>query len=80
MPPLKRILLGRPKKKRRLQASEMKKDDTQVTRGGIRKKCSTCMQLGHNRTTCPQAPPSPLSQPKSRRDDELKINWFGKRD
>jgi len=38
----------------------MKKDDTQVRRGGIRKKCAICKQLGHNRTTCPQAPPSPL--------------------
>jgi len=28
LPPLKRILPGRPKKKRKLQASEMKKDDT----------------------------------------------------
>ena len=60
LPPLKRILLGRPKKKRRLQASELKKDDTQVIKGEIRKKCAICKQLGHNRTTCPQAPPSPL--------------------
>jgi len=67
LPPLKRILPGRPKKKRRLQASEMKKDDTQVRRGGIRKKCSTCKQLGHNRTTCPQAPPSP--QPTTTSDE-----------
>ena len=65
LPPLKRILSGRPKKKRRLQASEMKKDDTQVKRWGIRKKCAICKQLGHNRTTCPQAPPSPQSSATS---------------
>jgi len=60
LPPLKRILPRRPKKKRRLQVSELKKDDTQVRRGGIRKKCVICKQLEHNRTTCPQAPPSLL--------------------
>ena len=70
LPPLKRILPGRPKKKRRLQASEMKKDDTQVRRGGIRKKCSTCKQLGHNKTTCPQAPPSPPTPPPTTTSDE----------
>jgi len=73
LPPLKRILPGRPKKKRRLQASEMKKDDTQVRRGGIRKKCSTCKQLGHNRTTCPQAPPSPPTPPPTATSDEQSV-------
>ena len=47
----------------------MKKDDTQVRRGGIRKKCSTCKQLGHNRTTCRQAPPSP--QPTATSDEQF---------
>jgi len=32
MPLLKHILLGRPKTKRRLQASKLKKDETQVRR------------------------------------------------
>jgi len=60
LPPLKHILLGRPKKKRRLQASELKKDDTKVRRVGVRKKCAICKQHEHNRTTCTQVPPSPL--------------------
>jgi len=73
LPPLKCILPGRPKKKRRLQASEMKKDDTQVRRWGIRKKCSTCKQLGHNRITCPQAPPSPPTPPPTTTSDEQSV-------
>jgi len=40
MPPKKRILPGRPKKKRRLESWELKKDDTQMSNGGFRKRCS----------------------------------------
>ena len=56
LPPLKRILPGIHKKKRRLQASKLKKDETQVRRGGVRKKCAICKQLGHNRSTSPHVP------------------------
>jgi len=56
--PLKHSLPGRPKKKRRLLAYELNKDETQVGRGGEKKRCSICKQVGHNRSTCPHAPPS----------------------
>jgi len=62
LPPTKRILPGRPKKKRRLESWELRKDDTQVRQGGTRKRCAICRQLGHKRNNCPQAPP-PQQQP-----------------
>jgi len=37
-PPHKRILPGRPKKKRRLEEWELRKDNTQIIKGGHRKK------------------------------------------
>jgi len=37
-PPHKRILPGRPKKKRRLEEWELRKDNTQISKGGHRKK------------------------------------------
>ncbi|XP_027936998.1 uncharacterized protein LOC114191801 [Vigna unguiculata] len=37
-PPHKRILLRRPKKKRRLEEWELRKDNTQINKGGHRKK------------------------------------------
>ena len=52
-PPHKRILPGRPKKKRRLEEWELRKDNTQISKGGHRKKCSICRQIGHNRNNCP---------------------------
>jgi len=57
LPPAKRLLLGRPKKKRRLELWELRKDDTQVRQGETRKRCVICRALGHKRNTCPQAPP-----------------------
>jgi len=65
LPPVKRTLPGRPKKKRRLLASELNKDETQVRRAGERKKCAICKQVGHNRSTCPHAPPSPEPSPNT---------------
>ena len=62
LPPTKRVLPGRPKKKRRLESWELRKDDTQVRQGGTRKRCAICRALGHKRNTCLQAPP-PQQQP-----------------
>ncbi|XP_052723832.1 uncharacterized protein LOC128193770 [Vigna angularis] len=56
LPPVKRKLLGRPKKKRRLEAWELTNDDTQMRVGGHRKKCSICRQRGHNKNNCPLCP------------------------
>ncbi|XP_047183061.1 uncharacterized protein LOC124849203 [Vigna umbellata] len=42
LPPPKRVLPGRPKKKRRLEAWELKKDDTQLNQNGTHKRGSMC--------------------------------------
>ena len=34
----------------------MRKDNTQISKGGHRKKCSICRQIGHNRNNCPDKP------------------------
>ncbi|BAT90819.1 uncharacterized protein HKW66_Vig0139560 [Vigna angularis] len=52
LPPKKRILPGRPKKKRRLQEWELVKDDTRMRKGGMHKRCGICKEVGHNRTSC----------------------------
>ncbi|XP_017412920.1 uncharacterized protein LOC108324484 [Vigna angularis] len=56
LPPVMRKMPGRPKKKRRLEAWELTKDDTQMRVGGHRKKCSICRQRGHNKNNCPLKP------------------------
>jgi len=75
LPLPKRILLGRPKKKRRLEAWEMKKKDKHVIsvkRSCVRKKCAICMEVGHFKKTCPLWPkeygpaPAPASAPQTR--------------
>jgi len=46
----------RPKKKRRLDSWELRKDSTQLRHGGTRKRCRICRQIGHRRNGYPQAP------------------------
>ncbi|XP_052726016.1 uncharacterized protein LOC128194445 [Vigna angularis] len=55
LPPPNRVLPGRPRKKRRLESWEQKRDDTQLGQTGIPKRCGIYRQLGHRRTNCPQA-------------------------
>ncbi|XP_052734159.1 uncharacterized protein LOC128196696 [Vigna angularis] len=52
LPPPKRILPGRPKRKRRLEQWELVKDDTRMRKGGLKKRCGICKKLVHNRTSC----------------------------
>jgi hypothetical protein len=57
-PPIKRQP-GRPKRKRRLEAGELKKNDNEMRRATYGIKCSRCKQLGHNKSTCKLPPPPP---------------------
>ncbi|WVZ07735.1 hypothetical protein V8G54_021081 [Vigna mungo] len=67
LPPPNRVLPGRPRKKRRLESGEQKRDDTQLGQAGIPKRCSCCRQVGHRRPNCPQATqqqhPTPTTDP-----------------
>ncbi|WVZ10615.1 hypothetical protein V8G54_015145 [Vigna mungo] len=56
LPPKKRTMPGRPKKKRRLEEGELKKNDSELRKGGQRKRCTICKQLGHNKKGCLQRP------------------------
>lgn len=49
LPPFKRKLPGRPKKKRRLEHWELRRDETQITKGGNLEKCSISCIVGHNK-------------------------------
>ena len=70
LPPPKRILPGRPKKKRRLEAWENNKNGKQVTKHGLPKKCGICKEVGHNQKS-PQAPPPPqITQPTNVGSDQ----------
>ncbi|XP_014511415.1 uncharacterized protein LOC106770102 [Vigna radiata var. radiata] len=70
LPPPKRIMPGRPKKKRRLEQWELVKDDNRMTKGGIKKRCAICKQLGHNKTSCTQSTEPMMS---STNEDEVAL-------
>jgi len=55
LPPSKRILPGTPKKKRRLEQWEIRRDETRLRKGGLCKTCRLCKKIGHNRRACPKA-------------------------
>jgi len=56
----------RPKKKRRLDASELLREEGQMKRASYGIKCSRCKQFGHNKSRCPLPPPPPLeSKPQA---------------
>ncbi|GAU10051.1 hypothetical protein TSUD_423700, partial [Trifolium subterraneum] len=56
-PPIKRQP-GRPKKKRKKEAHELKKDDGNMKRAYHGIVCGRCKQPGHNKQTCKQPPPA----------------------
>ncbi|WVY93807.1 hypothetical protein V8G54_032895 [Vigna mungo] len=56
LPPKKKTMPGRPKKKRRLEEWELKKNDSELRKGGQSKRCAICKELGHNKKGCPQRP------------------------
>jgi len=45
-----------PRQKRRLEEWELRKDNTQISKWGHRKKCSICRQIGYNSNNCPDKP------------------------
>ncbi|XP_014522359.1 uncharacterized protein LOC106778870 [Vigna radiata var. radiata] len=75
LPPFKRKVPRRPKKKRRLEQWELRRGETQMTKGGHRKKCSICRQVGHKRNKCPtqhQADlPGPSQPPPQQPTEEI---------
>ncbi|XP_047172633.1 uncharacterized protein LOC124840599 [Vigna umbellata] len=54
IPPSKRKMHGRPKKKRRLEQWELKKNSTRMSKGGLVKRCSKCREVGHIKTRYPK--------------------------
>ncbi|KAL2324720.1 hypothetical protein Fmac_023778 [Flemingia macrophylla] len=74
LPPPARKMPGRPKKRRNLEAWELRKDDTQLRKACIPKKCSRCQQLNHNKVTCKMDPTSQTSHPQSTEQSQPEIN------
>ncbi|WVZ10530.1 hypothetical protein V8G54_015060 [Vigna mungo] len=55
MTPYKGVMSRRPKRKRRLEQWEMKKDDSRMTKVGLHKRCGLCRKVGNNKSRCPKA-------------------------
>ncbi|XP_014490334.1 uncharacterized protein LOC106753061 [Vigna radiata var. radiata] len=72
MPPSKRQMPGRPKKKRRLEQWELQKSNTRMSKGGLLKRCGVCREPGHNKKNCPQKNQAQEDgqQPSSLADDQ----------
>lgn len=51
----KRILLGRSKKKGRLEQWKIRKDEIRLTKAGLHKRCCVCRKIRHNISSCPKA-------------------------
>ncbi|WVZ16312.1 hypothetical protein V8G54_009294 [Vigna mungo] len=73
LPPKKRTMPGRPKKKQRLEAWEMKKNDSELRKGETRKRCGLCKRLGHNKKSFPQRPPTVMLPNQSTQQTEVII-------
>jgi len=54
LPPQKKKMLGKPKKKRNLERLKIKKDETQLKMTNIIKKYNICLETSHNIRTCPR--------------------------
>ncbi|WVZ17230.1 hypothetical protein V8G54_010212, partial [Vigna mungo] len=62
----KRTMSGRPKKTRGVEVWDLKKNDTELRKGGSKKTCALCKELGHNKRSYPQRPTTtdvPADQP-----------------
>ncbi|WVZ07795.1 hypothetical protein V8G54_021141 [Vigna mungo] len=60
MPPRKKVMPGRPKRKKRLEQWEIIKDSSRMSKGGLCKRCEVCREVGHNRSHCPKATQDPI--------------------
>ncbi|XP_078438595.1 uncharacterized protein LOC144709064 [Wolffia australiana] len=58
-PPLAKKQPGRPKRRRRIDASEARPSGVRLTKKGVQMHCSLCNQGGHNRKTCNNTRPQP---------------------
>ncbi|XP_047151766.1 uncharacterized protein LOC124823578 [Vigna umbellata] len=62
MHPTKKVMPGRPKKKRRLEQWEIKKDDSRLSKAGLRKRCGLCREVGHNKSRFPKVTQQPTHE------------------
>ncbi|XP_017412922.1 uncharacterized protein LOC108324487 [Vigna angularis] len=66
MPPRKKVMLGRPKKKRRLEQWKIRKDDSRLSKAGLRKIWRLCREVGYNRSRSSKQPKNlPMKLPNN---------------